>query len=81
MKSKSEITYEYLQMIDKVDKKIEEYEDYLSKKYTEVGELSAGNRGIEEILEEIANMQTKVATLRSENGFAKSSIRANEYNY
>lgn len=81
MKTKSEITYEYLQVIDNVDKKIEKYDEYLSKKYTEVEELSTGNRGIEEILEEIANMQTKVISLRSENGLAKSAIRANEYNY
>lgn len=81
MKSKSEIIYEYLQMINKVDTKIEEYEDYLSKKSDEFKQLSTGNRGIEEILEEIGNMQKKVTALKTENEFAKSSIRANEFNY
>lgn len=81
MKTKSEITSEYLQIIDNVDRKIAEYEDYLSKKYTKVEELSTGNRGIEEILEEIESMQKNVSSLRSENETAKRNIKLNGYNY
>lgn len=81
MKTKNEITFEYTQMIEKLNGEIEGYEDYLNKKYTEVEALSTGNRGIEEILEEIENMQKLVADLLNENETARKNIVANENDY
>lgn len=81
MKSKSKITDEYLEMIRQVELKVEAYEEYLSSKSQNVAELSTGNRGIEEIVEEIEKMQKLVNKLKEENEEIKSIIRLNEYKF
>ncbi len=78
MKSKTEITQEYLEMIQRIDLNIEAYEDYLKGKYEQVTSLNWGHRGLEEIIDEIERMQDIVDSLYIENESTKMAIRQNE---
>lgn len=81
MKSKSEITYEYIQLINKVDRNVEEYESYLRAKYDELEELSKNNEGITLMVEKLDQMKSTVNNLKVENEYAKMAIRQNEYKF
>lgn len=79
MKTKSEITADYISIVSQINDKIEEYETYLITRYDAICELSTGNRGIEEIEEELANMKSIVSYIRTENEYMMATLRQNEY--
>lgn len=66
-------------MLAQINDKIEQYESYLSKEYDAICDLSTGNRGIEEIEEELANMKSIVSNIRTENEYMMATLRQNEY--
>lgn len=79
MKTKNEITSDYISLVSQINDKIKEYETYLNARYDAICELSVGNRGVEEIEEELANMKMMVSDIRTENEYMMATLRQNEY--
>lgn len=78
MKTKEEISQEYFEIIDNINQKIEDYESLLNDKYLGITNLSNGNRGIQEIEEELTNMKQTVQRIKEMNMTMKNQISSNQ---
>lgn len=81
MKSKTEITNEYISRIDNTQKKLEEYEQLIRKKREKVSELCYGNQKIEDIENELDEMIKTIGNMLDECSWTKQAISSNQYNF
>ncbi len=76
--TKPEITQAYINMIEDRLRYMNDYKDYIKKQKEKLLDLSKGNRGIEEIEEEIQEMEIAIKNIIDITEDVKSSIIANE---
>ncbi len=76
--TKPEITQAYINMIEDRLRYMNDYKDYIKKQKEKLLDLSKGNRGIEEIEEEIQEMEIAIKNIIDITEDVKGSIIANE---
>lgn len=81
MKTKGEITQEYVDMINDIENKLESYEDDIKSSRRKIMDQSDGNRRIEDIDDEFDVMIREIGKMKDECRSTKSMIKLNENNF